>query len=192
MAQKCRLILLRKHSLRTIFSISYSLITALTLLLTGCSSHKKVLHTTFSKEEELKIEKKEVEERLRGEEKKILEEAFKWLDTPYGYGRQEKGKATDCSGMVMVIFDQTIGCKLPRVSAEQAEFCKSVNHNNVKPGDLVFFITNNGNKINHVGIMIDHNKFIHASSHGVVVSTMETEYYKTHFKKFGRVPCLKH
>lgn len=158
----------------------------------GCSSHKKV-KPTYTKQEELKIEQNEVEGKLKGDELLVLEEAFEWLDTPYAFGRSDKGKATDCSGMVMVVFENTIGCKLPRNSAKQAEFCDEIKHiRDIKPGDLVFFITNSGSKINHVGIMVDRQKFIHASSHGVVVSNMESDYYKTHFIKYGRVPCMKH
>lgn len=172
-------------------SFLYISLTSL-VILTGCSSHRKATKTKWSHREEISIEKKEVEGKLGGDERKVLEEAFEWLDTPYAYGRQDKGVATDCSGMVMVVYEKTIGCKLPRNSAKQADFCESVGSGHIKPGDLVFFITNNGNKINHVGIMIDKEKFIHASSHGVLVSTMESDYYRTHFKKFGRVPCMKH
>lgn len=162
------------------------------VFLVGCSSHKKVAKPTFTHAEELQIEQEEVEAKLKGHEKLVLQEAFEWLDTPYAYGRQDKGVATDCSGMVMLVFENTIGCKLPRNSAKQAEFCDKINENHVKPGDLVFFITNNGDKINHVGIMVDKKKFIHASSHGVVVSTMESDYYRKHFQRYGRVPCMRH
>lgn len=158
----------------------------------GCSTHRKTAKQKFTHSEELKIEKDEVEGRLKGDVKKVLEEAFEWLDTPYAFGRQDKGVATDCSGLVMVVFEKTIGCKLPRNSAKQAEFCETVKQRDVKPGDLVFFITNKGDKINHVGIMIDKEKFIHASSRGVVVSSMKSDYYRTHMQKFGRVPCLEH
>lgn len=160
------------------------------LIATGCSSHKKGNYR-YTHAEEIQIEHK-AEKTLRGEEKKVVEEAFEWLDTPYVFGRQDKGVATDCSGMVMRVFEKAIGCMLPRNSAKQAEFCEDISHRNVKPGDLVFFITNNGDRINHVGIMIDRVKFIHASTRGVTVSSMESEYYKTHLQRYGRVPCLKH
>lgn len=161
-------------------------------LVCSCRTHQKHVNIHYTHQEELTIEKTEVEEKLKGEEKKVLEEAFEWLDTPYEYGRQDKGKATDCSGMVMCVYETAIDCKLPRNSARQAEFCEDIEHKEIKPGDLVFFITNKGSKINHVGIMIDTEKFIHASSHGVMVSSMLSDYYKTHWKKYGRVPCMKH
>lgn len=167
------------------------LLFVLCLVLSACRSHRKVTDIHYTHEEEIRIEETEVEGKLEGDVKAVLEEAFEWLDTPYAYGRQDKGVATDCSGLVMVVFEKTIGCKLPRNSAKQAEYCEEVSSIHPKPGDLVFFITNKGDKINHVGIMIDKEKFIHASSHGVLVSNMKSDYYKSHFVKYGRVPCLK-
>lgn len=174
---------------KTLLNICVILLGA--VVLAGCSTRKHTVRSTYTVQEEKQIEK-EVEKKLSGDELKIIEEAFEWLETPYALGRQDKGVATDCSGLVMVVFEKQIGCKLPRNSAKQAEFCEEIKASKIKPGDLVFFITNNGNKINHVGIMIDETKFIHASSKGVVVSSMETNYYKTHFQKYGRVPCMKH
>lgn len=157
----------------------------------SCSSRQHVVRKIYSYDEEIKIEK-ELEKKLEKQELKVIEEAFEWLNTPYVYGRQEKGVATDCSGFVMNVFLNSIGCKLPRNSAKQAEFCSYISKHAIKPGDLVFFITNGGSKINHVGIMISKDQFIHASSKGVVVSSMEANYYKTHFKQYGRVPCMQH
>ena len=159
----------------------------LILITSSCHTSKKVTNYNYTIEEEKKIEKEEVEEKLHGTEKRILEEAFEWLETPYAYGRQDKGVATDCSGLVMVVFEKAANLKLPRNSAKQAEFSRKIKPNEVKPCDLVFFITNGGEKINHVGIMIDKEKFIHASTHGVRVSSMASDYYKQHFVMFGRV-----
>lgn len=161
--------------------------------LASCSTQKKTAKASYEQniKEERKIEK-EIEKNLRGDEKKIIEEAFEWLGTKYEYGKQEKGVSTDCSGFVMKVFDKAINCKLPRNSAKQAEYCQTIKRKNLKPGDLVFFITNNGTKINHVGIMIDEVQFIHASSKGVLVSSLESNYYNRHFQRSGRVPCMQH
>lgn len=121
--------------------------------------------------------------------KKIIEEAYTWLGTPYSYACAEKGVATDCSGMVLQVYEKIAGIKLPRNSAKQAEFCKSIKKKEVKIGDLVFFATGKDqNKISHVGIMVDDKNFIHASaSKGVVVSDMTQPYYVRTFRGFGRV-----
>ncbi|MDE5997782.1 MAG: C40 family peptidase [Muribaculaceae bacterium] len=121
--------------------------------------------------------------------KKIVKEAYGWLGTPYGYGRAEKGVACDCSGMVMSVYEKVTGIKLPRNSAKQMEFCKSIKRKDVKVGDLCFFATGKDpDKVSHVGIMIDDNNFIHSStSKGVVVSDITQPYYVRTFKGFGRV-----
>lgn len=121
--------------------------------------------------------------------KLIIDEAYSWLGTPYGYAHSEKGVATDCSGMVLEVYEKIAGIKLPRNSAKQAEFCKSIHQKDVKVGDLVFFATGkNEDVISHVGIMVDEKNFIHASaSKGVVISDMTQPYYVRTFRGFGRV-----
>lgn len=121
---------------------------------------------------------------------KIVEEALSWVGTPYKYGASEKGKATDCSGMVLMVYETVAEKKLPRNSKKQAEFCKKLKKKNVKPGDLVFFaIGKDRGLISHVGIMVGDIEFVHASaSKGVIVSEITTPYYEKNFVMFGRVP----
>lgn len=122
--------------------------------------------------------------------KQIVEEAMTWRGTPYAYGRAEKGVASDCSGMVMSVYEKIAGIKLPRNSAQQQAFCIGLKKNEVLPGDLVFFATGKDpDRVSHVGIMIDAKQFVHASSSkGVVVSDASQPYYQRTFKGFGRVP----
>lgn len=122
--------------------------------------------------------------------KQIVDEAMSWMGTPYAYGKAEKGKASDCSGMVMSVYEKMTGIKLPRNSAQQQAFCTVLRKSEVLPGDLVFFATGKDpDKVSHVGIMIDGDRFVHAStSKGVVVSDATQPYYQRTFKGFGRVP----
>ncbi len=124
--------------------------------------------------------------------KKIVDEAISWKGTPYGYGMSERGKGSDCSGMVMSVYEKVAGVKLPRNSAKQQEYCKHLKKKEVKIGDLCFFATGKDpDKVSHVGIMIDDKNFIHAStSKGVVVSDITQPYYVRTFKGYGRVPDL--
>ena len=181
----------KRHLLRIAFMWTLTLVCLFSL--SSCSSTKKSVKKRSSYEEVLHNRKeieKEAEKGLKGSEKKIVEEAFEWLGTKYEFGKQDKGKSTDCSGMVMVIFEKVIGCKLPRNSAKQAEYCTRIKERDAKPGDLVFFITNSGDRINHVGIMIDAIQFIHAGTKGVTVSSLDMDYYRKHLQMVGRVPCL--
>lgn len=121
---------------------------------------------------------------------KIVKEAYTWLGTPYGYAKAEKGKACDCSGMVMSVYEKVMGVKLPRNSAQQQDFCNKLKKKDVRVGDLCFFATGKDpNKTSHVGIMVDDTNFIHSStSKGVVVSDITQPYWIKTFTGFGRVP----
>lgn len=157
------------------------------LVLSGCKSSKKNTKIEFPHEEVILVNPNSDSEKL-GE--RIAAEAMTWLGTPYAYGKEEKGKKTDCSGLVMVVYWQIAEVKLPRNSSEQADFCEKLKEKEVKPGDLVFFATGkDANRISHVGVMIDNKRFVHASaSKGVIISDMDTPYYIRTFKKYGRVP----
>lgn len=146
-----------------------------------------------------KKEKKELRQEyvrdahLHGDRRRLLEEAITWLGTPYKYAGQEKGICADCSGFVMQVYLTELDIKLPRNSAKQAEFCKTLKKKDVQPGDLVFFATGKeAGRVTHVGMMLDDVSFIHASSSkGVVVSRMDNPWYSTRFVKYGRVPEMK-
>lgn len=121
---------------------------------------------------------------------RIVAEAYTWLGTPYGYAKAEKGKACDCSGMVMSVYEKVAGIKLPRNSAQQQDFCRKIKKKDVRVGDLCFFATGKDpDWTSHVGIMVDDNNFIHSStSKGVVVSDITQPYWIKTFTGFGRVP----
>lgn len=126
--------------------------------------------------------------------RKVAEEALSWIGTPYKYAGCDKKDGTDCSGMVMRVYEDVTGSKIPRNSAKQAEFCYKLDTNKIETGDLVFFATGKDpNKISHVGILIDDNRFVHASSSkGVVVSELSQPYYRQRLLMFGRVPGHGH
>lgn len=124
----------------------------------------------------------------------IAQEAQRWVGTPYGYGCNEKGVATDCSGLVLTVYLDIADVKLPRNSAEQADFCDNIEEGEIEEGDLVFFATGKDkSRISHVGVMIDGIRFVHSSSSkGVIISEMSTPYYQRTFRKYGRVPINQH
>jgi lipoprotein Spr len=75
---------------------------------------------------------------------------------------------------------------LPRTSREQAAYCKEIQKEELKEGDLVFF--NTGRGISHVGLYMANNKFVHAStSMGVVISSLDEPYWKRRYVKSGRL-----
>lgn len=121
--------------------------------------------------------------------KKLYLEAQKWFGTPYRYGGNNTDGA-DCSGLVMQIFKTVFNIELERnSSAMMKKNCKEIKKHKLKEGDLVFFATGNDrNRINHVGIYLKENKFIHtSSSRGVIISSMDEKYYIDKFYCAGRV-----
>lgn len=125
----------------------------------------------------------------RNDNKKLYKELKRWLGTPYAHARQDCGEGTDCSGMVMVVYQEVYGIKLNRNSAKILEQnCRPIDLDDLREGDLVFFFTSDEERISHVGIYLKDNKFVHASSsRGVVVDDLRQNYYATHFHSAGRV-----
>jgi len=105
------------------------------------------------------------------------------LDKKYVWGAE--GPLTyDCSGFTHAIF-QKLGIEIPRVSKAQAQKGVYVEKEALQRGDLLFFDTSKEQKgINHVGIYLGNNRFIHASSAGkaVVITSLDAPFYAKHYK----------
>jgi LysM repeat protein len=116
-----------------------------------------------------------------GRRLEVIEKAAEFLGTPYLYGGQSR-RGFDCSGLVKHVFSY-FGQELPRTASDQYRVGISVERNNLMPGDLVFFCCG-GNSVNHVGIYVGDNKFIHSSSPesgGVIYTSLDDSYY---FKRY--------
>lgn len=116
-------------------------------------------------------------------------ESASWIGTKYKYGGMSRN-GVDCSGLTCLIYKTVYGKSLSRSSAGiLSDNCKTIKKSNLREGDLVFFRTD-GKKSktpNHVGIYLKENKFIHAStSKGVIVSSLEQDYYVRNFIAAGR------
>ena len=114
----------------------------------------------------------------------IEENAKKLLGLKYVWGATGP-KNFDCSGFTQQVY-KTAGINIPRVSREQAKVGKLISYEELKKGDMVFFDTNRKQtgKVNHVGIYLEDNQFIHASSGNkrVVITNFEKKiFYKKRF-----------
>ncbi len=158
----------------------------------GCKSHHSVRRGNHHRGHKTELPVHLDFSSLSKERRAIVREAEEWLGTPYAYGESTKQRGSDCSGMVLSVYLETTGIKLPRNSAKQAEFCKSLKAKDVRPGDLVFFATGKDpDRVSHVGIMISDEDFIHVStSKGAVVSKTTTPYYTRTCMGYGRVPGM--
>ncbi len=108
-----------------------------------------------------------------------------WYGVPYKFGGTTKAGA-DCSGFVGQLYDTVYRKSLPRSTNEIDKACSNVSKSSLKEGDLVFFDINK-KKVSHVGVYLQNNKFVHAStSKGVIISDLENPYYQKSFSKGGR------
>lgn len=125
---------------------------------------------------------------LSDQARALVKAAHGWLGTPYQYGG-ETHRGIDCSALVMNVYKEALGMKLPRTSATQRQFASRIDRGGLSVGDLVFFTSNKSRgAISHVGIYIGNDRFIHASSsRGVVVSRLSDRYFVDHYHSAGRV-----
>lgn len=117
----------------------------------------------------------------------VLEKAKSLRGVRYRWGGTSRS-GFDCSGFTSTVF-RSQGVRLPRTSRQQATVGARVSKGELKKGDLVFFKTNRGVRINHVGIYVGNGKFIHASSGGgrVQVNSLNEGYYQRRFATARRV-----
>lgn len=172
----------------------FIIVCVLVLCLAGCHSSRSVSKGSVGRRPQSSAPvPKHLEGIVNGESNSLVAEARRWLGTPYRYGGMERGKGTDCSGMVMTIYSQVEGIKIPRNSAAQQQYCAPLKRSALQAGDLVFFSSgSNGGKVSHVGLYVGDDVFIHASSsRGVIASSLTEDYYKRHYHSSGRVHGYK-
>ena len=122
---------------------------------------------------------------ISGAREKILAESRKHIGIPYSFGSKDPATGFDCSGYVSYVYKKSIGHTLPAGSKHQFSSGGGVllGFEQLKPGDLMFF-SHNGRQIQHVGIFIDKNHFIHAPRTGRRISIDELgRYWKQKFVK---------
>lgn len=109
-----------------------------------------------------------------------------WLGVRYKYGGKTK-EGIDCSDLTVIlcktIFNKTIEVPTTKIFSQ----CNPINIEDIQEGDLVFFKID-GDKISHVGVYLQNNKFIHASTKkGVIISDLNEPYYKKYFYKAAKI-----
>lgn len=88
------------------------------------------------------------------------------LGKPYKWGATGPS-SFDCSGLTYYAYKNGAKVSIPRTSREQSKYGKKVSKSELKPGDLVFF--GKGSSVNHVGMYIGNDQYIHSPQTGDVV-----------------------
>ena len=116
---------------------------------------------------------------------KMFEFIDDWYGTPYRLGGTTK-KGVDCSAFSQFLFASVYGLSIPRTAKEQYNLTSRISRTQLNEGDLIFFNTRGG--ISHVGVYLQNNKFVHAStSGGVMISDIFDEYWAKKFVGVGRL-----
>lgn len=125
---------------------------------------------------------------------------MKYLGTPYEFGSNCYNTSTfDCSDFVRQAFLDGIGLKLPMDSRKQGQNVQNLgntktNWRNLKPGDIMFFMSYKGfresdynginkssQRITHNGIYLGNGKVLHTyskQSGGVKIDSIEGKHWE--------------
>ncbi|MFR1710335.1 MAG: SH3 domain-containing protein [Clostridium sp.] len=119
----------------------------------------------------------------------VVAKAEEYLGVPYIWGGFTP-VGFDCSGLVQYVYKQ-LGITLERTTYYQVHQGMIVDRNDLKPGDLIFFTTNDDdpNDISHVGIYKGNDLFIQSPQPGdyVRVSNLNSAYYSNRYYVAKRI-----
>jgi lipoprotein Spr len=116
---------------------------------------------------------------------KLFHFVYDWIGTPYRFGGSSK-KGIDCSAFTKELYSEVFNLDIQRSSRDIFSTVSPVSKDELKEGDLVFFKIHS-RRISHVGIYLGNNRFAHASSRGVAISSLDDAYYSRYFYRGGRL-----
>ncbi len=118
---------------------------------------------------------------------RLLEEAAKYLGTPYVWGGYSPS-GFDCSGFVSYCLTNSGVRNTGRLTAQGLyDICTPVSQSDAQPGDLIFFTGtyDAGVPVTHIGIYVGNGQMIHCG-HPVQYTSINSPYWQSHFYGFGR------
>jgi lipoprotein Spr len=116
---------------------------------------------------------------------KLFHFVYDWIGTPYRFGGSSR-RGIDCSAFTKQLYSDVFNLTIRRSSRDIFSMVNPVSKDDLKEGDLVFFKIHS-RSISHVGIYLGNNRFAHASSKGVAISSLDDAYYSRYFYKGGRL-----
>jgi lipoprotein Spr len=116
---------------------------------------------------------------------KLFHFVYDWIGTPYRFGGSSR-RGIDCSAFTKELYSEVFNMDIQRSSRDIFSMVSPVRRDDLKEGDLVFFKIHS-RRISHVGIYLGNNRFAHASSRGVAISSLDDAYYSRYFYRGGRM-----
>jgi lipoprotein Spr len=171
----------------------YVCIISIALSLVACKTSQTISNKESSKtsNSDTKSIKKKYAEVLHVSESEIKNTALyqfinHWYGVPYKYGGKDK-KGIDCSGLTAMLYNQVYHMTITPSTKALINEVKKIKTSDLKEGDLVFFNIKSSTA-SHVGVYLQNQKFVHASSSkGVMISDLNETYFKKNFYSAGRV-----
>ena len=101
----------------------------------------------------------------------IVNYAVQFVGNPYVMGGNSLTEGTDCSGFVMLIY-QNFNIQLPRTPGEQSNVGNSISIENIDLGDIVTYGYNG--YATHSALYIGDSKVVHAAtpSQGIIYGSL--------------------
>jgi len=119
----------------------------------------------------------------------IRDFATRYLGVRYKRGGTST-QGFDCSGFTRFIYKNLFGFDLPHCSRSQyrSPLLTRVSPDELRPGDIIFFASSPSKKrINHVGIYLDDNAFIHADlKRGISIAQVDDDHWKSRLVSIKR------
>ena len=110
----------------------------------------------------------------------IADYARQFVGYKYIYGAASPNYGGfDCSGLTYYVYKQ-FGYSISRTASQQyRNNGVTVSKNDLQPGDLVFFSSNGGRSVTHVGLYYGDGQFVNASTGrtGVIMSSLDSSWY---------------
>lgn len=186
--------------------IQVFIIVLLFLFIIACSGNKKIVknnkNTSANKESlienknKLSSKDKALKEKyaqLLGVDEKNIENLKlyyfidDWMGVPYKYGGKDKS-GIDCSGFTGLLYKEVYNKNISGPTSTLIELTNIIPESELKEGDMVFFQIEKKGKVSHVGVYLQNNKFVHATTKkGVMINDLSETYYRQHYFKSGRV-----
>ncbi len=169
----------RKHYIFTVF---------VGLILMGCVSHPRYTSVPVEKKKSQVVLPEESSEKDKSkiDKAKMGRIIDSFLGAPYKFGGESKS-GIDCSGLVVQVYRQYAGFRLPHDTKKLYQLVKNIDKDDLVYGDLVFF-SDGWFSVSHVGIYVGAGKFVHSvKGSGVIVFSLDEGYYKKRYRGARRV-----
>lgn len=110
------------------------------------------------------------------------------VGVPYRYGGNTPAGGFDCSGLIVYVYQNSSGIKLPRTIQQMSHIGIGIGQQSPAPGDLVFFNTT-GERYSHAGIYVGNGRFVHAPSAGgtVRLDRIDAPYWAARYTEARRI-----